>query len=124
LRVPHANAETLMRGGRARGKSEKETFTTLKTQGYHLEHNYGQGTQHLSVGLAVLMILAFLVDQTPQLCGALFCAAAEKCGSQQGLWERLRALLFADALMSMRQRLEALVYGFKKVAPPLVLDSS
>ena len=60
------SAETvwdIMRGGRARWKIENETFNTLKNQGYHLEHNYGHGEQNLSVVLALLMMLAFLVDQ-------------------------------------------------------------
>jgi hypothetical protein len=124
LRVHHANVEPLMRGGRARWKIENETFNTLKNQGYHFEHNYGHGAQHLSVVLAVLMMLAFLVDQTQQLCCSLFRAVAEKCGSKRGLWERLRALFFAYALTSMRQLLEALLYGVKKTAPQLALDSS
>ena len=38
-RVPHANVETLLRGGRARGKIENATFKTLKNQGYHFEHH-------------------------------------------------------------------------------------
>jgi Transposase DDE domain len=117
LRVHRANAESLMRGGRARWKIENETFNTLKNQGYHFTHNYGHGTQHLSVVLAVLMMLAFLVDQTQQLCCALFRAVAEKCGSKRVLWERLRAVFFAFALTSMRQLLEALLYGVKKAAP-------
>ena len=58
----------VMRGGRARWKIENETFNTLKNQGYHLDHNYGHGEQNLSVVLALLMMLAFLVDQTQQLC--------------------------------------------------------
>ena len=124
LRVHHANVETLMRGGRARWKIENETFNTLKNQGYHFAHNYGHGAQHLSVVLALLMMLAFLVDQTQQLCCALFRAVWEKLGSKRLLWERLRALFFAYALTSMRQLLEALLYGVKKAAPQLALDSS
>ncbi len=124
LRVHYTNVETLMRGGRARWKIENETFNTLKNQGYHFEHNYGHGTQHLSVVLALLMMLAFLVDQTQQLCCALFRAVEKKWGSKRGLWERLRALFFAYALTSMRQLLEALLYGFKKAAPQIPLDSS
>ena len=124
LRVHHANVETLMRGGRARGKIENETFNTLKNQGDHFAHNYGHGIQHLSVVLAILRMLAFLVDQTPQLCRALFRAVEKKCGSKRVLWERLRALFFAYALTSMRQLLEALWYGFKQAPPQIALDSS
>ena len=46
--------------GRARWKIENENNNTLKTKGYHLEHNFGHGEQHLSSLLATLNILAFL----------------------------------------------------------------
>jgi hypothetical protein len=83
LRVSTRNVYTLMRGGRARWKIENETFNTLKNQGYHFEHNYGHGEQNLSVVFAMLMMLAFLVDQTQQLCCALFRAVWAKFGSKR-----------------------------------------
>jgi hypothetical protein len=124
LRVPHANVEPLMHGGRARGKIDNETCNTLKTHGSHFAHNSGQGSQHLSVVWAVRMRLAFLVDQTQPLCCALFRAGAEKCGSKRTLGERLRALFFASALPSLRHLLDALLSGLKKAAPQIALDSS
>jgi hypothetical protein len=113
-----------MRGGRARWKIENETFNTLKNQGYHFEHNYGHGEQHLSVVFAMLMMLAFLVDQTQQLCCALFQAVWAKLGSKRLLWERMRALFYDYALQSMQQLLETLLYGLKKLQPLLAVDSS
>jgi len=124
LRVNKSNVYQLMRGGRARWKIENETFNTLKNQGYNFDHNYGHGEQHLSVVLAILMMLAFLVDQTQQLCCALFRAVWHKLGSKRLLWERLRALFFDYALESMRQLFEALFYGLKKSAPQFDVDSS
>ena len=124
LRVTQRNVYKLMRGGRARWKIENETFNTLKNQGYNFEHNYGHGEQHLSVVFAMVMMLAFLVDQTQQLCCALFRAVWTKLGSKRLLWERMRALFYAYALESMRQLLEALLYGFKKLQPLLAVDSS
>ena len=124
LRVHKHNVYKLMRGGRARWKIENETFNTLKNQGYNFDHNYGHGEQNLSVVLAVLMLLAFLVDQTQQLCCTLFRAVWEKLGSKRMLWERMRALFFAYALESMRQLLEALLYGLQKSAPQFAVDSS
>jgi hypothetical protein len=124
LRVSKRNVFHLMRGGRARWKIENETFNTLKNQGYHFEHNYGHGEQHLSVVFAMLMMLAFLVDQTQQLCCALFQAVWAKLGSKRLLWERMRALFYDYALASMRQLFEALLYGFKKSSPLVTLDSS
>ena len=124
LRVSQRNVYHLMRGGRARWKMENETFNTLKNQGYNFEHNYGHGTQHLSVVFAVVMMLAFLVDQTQQLCCALFRAVWTKLGSKRLLWERMRSLFYDYQLGSMRELLEALFYGFKKSRPDFALDSS
>jgi Transposase DDE domain len=124
LRVNKRNVFHLMRGGRARWKIENETFNTLKNQGYHFEHNYGHGTQHLSVVFAMLMMLAFLVDQTQQLCCALFQTVWAKLGSKRMLWERMRALFYDYAFASMRQLFEALLYGFKKSSPIVTLHSS
>src|SRR5882672_10833407 len=86
LRVSKRNVFHLMRGGRARWKIENETFNTLKNQGYNFEHNYGHGAQNLSVVFAILMLLAFLVDQAQQLCCALFQAVWAKLGSKRLLW--------------------------------------
>jgi hypothetical protein len=124
IRVSKRNVYHLMRGGRARWKIENETFNTLKNQGYNFEHNYGHGEQHLSVVFAMLMMLAFLVDQSQQLCCALFRAVWAKLGSKRLLWERMRALFYTYALVSMRQLLEALLYGFKRSSPLVAMDSS
>ena len=114
----------IMQGARARWRIEHETFNTLKNQGYHFEHNFGHGYEHLSVVFAELMMLAFLVDQVQQLCCPLFQAAWAKWGSKRLLWEKMRALFFDYALESMRHLLETLYYGLKKSAPTLATDSS
>jgi hypothetical protein len=124
LRVNKGTVYQLMRGGRARWRIENETFNTLKNQGDHFEHNYGHGYQHLSVVFAVLMMLAFLVDQVQQLCCPLFQAVWATLGSKRRLWEKMRALFYTYALDSMRHLFEALLYGWKKTAPILAVDSS
>jgi len=124
LRVNKGTGYQLMRGGRARWRIANETFNTLKNQGYHFEPNYGHGYHHLSVVFAVLMMLAFFVEQVQQLCCPLFQAVWAKLGSKRRLWEKLRALFYADALESMRHLFEALFYGLKKSAPIFASDSS
>jgi hypothetical protein len=124
LRVNKGTVYRLMQGARARWRIENETFNTLKNQGYHFEHNFGHGYQHLSVVFAQLMMLAFLVDQVQQLCCPLFQAAWAKWGSKRLLWEKMRALFFDYTLVSMQQLFEALYYGLKKSAPILDIDSS
>jgi hypothetical protein len=124
LRLCRERAETVMWGGRSRWKVENETFNTLKNQGYHLEHNYGHGHQNLSVVLAMLMMLAFLVDQTSQLCCALFTAAWEKCGSKRALWEGVREIFHRFSVESMAEIYAALLYGHEKPAIQLLGNTS
>src|SRR5918912_772022 len=119
LRLHKGTVYRLMQGARARWRIENETFNTLKNQGYHFEHNFGHGYQHLSVVFATLMMLAFLVDQVQQLCCPLFQAAWAQWGSKRLLWEKMRAYFYAYALESMRHLLEALYYGLNKSAPTL-----
>jgi hypothetical protein len=122
LQVTKKNVWNVMRAGRARWKIENETFNTLKNQGYHYEHNYGHGEQHLSVVFALLMMLAFLVDQVQQLCCPLFQAAWQKVGSKRLLWERLRSVFQEYRLASLQQLWEVLCYGCRKRRP--LIDSS
>jgi hypothetical protein len=75
-------------------KIVSEARNTLQNQGENFEHNYGHGTQNLSVVFATLMMLAFLVDQTQQLCCAVFQAVWARLGSKRMLWERMRALFY------------------------------
>jgi hypothetical protein len=114
------NVDAIMRGGRARWKIENETFNTLKNQDYHLEHNYGHGEQNLSVVLMLLMMLAFLVDQTQQRCCPLFQAAWKKRRSnKRSLWEELRNLFHSFVFASMRELYQAIVSGIARQQPVL-----
>ena len=106
------NVMKVMRGGRARWKIENETFNTLKTQGYHFEHNYGHGYQHLSTVLAYLMLLAFLIDQIQQRCCQVFRQAKERMRSKRNLWERLRLLFIGYELAEWEMLLGSIAYGF------------
>jgi hypothetical protein len=124
IRVSQRNVSPRRRGGRARWKMAHEPFNTLKNQGDNFDHHDGHGTQHLSGVLATVMMLAFLVDQTQQLCCALCQAVWTKMGSKRLVWERMRALFYDYRLASRRALFEALWDGFKKSTPLLALDSS
>ena len=112
---------TVMRGGRARWRIENETFNTLKNQGYHFEHNFGHGHQHLSTVMAYLMLLAFLVDQIQGLCCQLFQAAMQEAKSRNRFWGKLRAR-FEDFLIDDWATLYLSILHQPKIA--LRLDSS
>lgn len=84
--------EQVMVAGRGRWKIENETFNTLKNQGYHFEHNYGHGVENLATVLALMMMLAFLVDQIQQRCGKVFVQVRGGLRTKSKLWESLRSL--------------------------------
>ena len=123
ITIDRENAYVLMRGGRARWKVENETFNTLKNQGYHLEHNYGLGNKHLSTIFILIMMLAFLVDQSQQLCCTLFQSVWKKVGSKRSLWEQMRGMFQNFKLESMEMLYLALLYGYEKQVP-VILNSS
>ena len=93
--------ESVMRAGRARWKIENETFNTLKNQGYHFEHNYGHGTRNLASVLALLMFLAFTVDQIQQRCCTLFRRLRLGLSTKAKLWSSIRHLFNVLVFRSM-----------------------
>jgi hypothetical protein len=107
-----------MRGGRARWKIENETFNTLKTQGYELEHHYGHGQQPLATVFALLRYrsMAFLVDQAQELGCRLFQAARARFHSRTSLWERLRALFTGFYIADWKTLWEAIATGHAPTA--------
>jgi len=57
--IGEGNVAGLVAAGRARWKIENEHHNVLKNRGYHLEHNFGHGKQHLSSLLLTMNLLAF-----------------------------------------------------------------
>jgi len=90
LPLTSLTVEKVMRGGRARWKIENETFNTLKNQGYNFSHNYGHGVNHLATVLALLMLLAFLVDQIQQGYCKIFQQLWSGLGSKAKLWAAIQ----------------------------------
>jgi Transposase DDE domain len=95
------SVEPVMRAGRARWKIENETFNTLKNQGYHFEHNYGHGKQNLATVLALLMFLAFTVDQMMQRCWRLFRQVRGGLRTKAKLWDIVRSLFKVQLFPTM-----------------------
>jgi hypothetical protein len=124
LAITRRNASDLVRGGRTRWKIENETYNTLKNQGYHFEHNFGHGERNLAVVFAMLMMLAFLVNQVEQLCCPLFRAVWSKLGSKRAVWEQVRSHFQHFRCDSMRRIYEAILYDLTKNLPLPGFDSS
>ena len=95
------SVEPVMRAGRARWKIENETFNTLKNQGYNFEHNYGHGKQNLATILALLMFLAFTVDQMIQRCWRVFRQVRGGLRTKAKLWDMVRSLFKVQPFPTM-----------------------
>ena len=83
----------LAAAGRARWKIENENNNTLKTKGYHFEHNFGHGKQHLSNLFATLILLAFLVHTSLDWIDASYHSVRDALPSRRTFFEHLRALI-------------------------------
>jgi hypothetical protein len=118
LKITRDNARHLVRGGRARWKVENETFNTLKNQGYNFEHNYGHGKINLSVVMAMLMMLTFLLDQTQEFVCPLFQAVHKKYTSRRSVWDHLRSHFRHFRFESMQQLYEVMLNDLAKELPP------
>lgn len=60
IKITKFNVHDIGLIGRTRWKVENENNNTLKTKGYHLEHNFGHGKENLAELLVAMNILAFL----------------------------------------------------------------
>lgn len=124
IKLTRENVAKVMRGGRARWKIENETFNTLKTQGYHLEHNYGHGEQHLATNLACLTFTAFLINQIEQLACKFFQQALEAKKSKKALWHALRSLFDWFFIDSWEDLYTAIIGGRSVSLKHLVIDTT
>lgn len=125
LTIREDNARHLTRGGRGRWKIENETFNTLKNQGYHFEHNYGHGKKNLCVIFMMIMMLAFFVDQTQELCCSLFQAVHKKLGSRRAVWDHVRSHFRHFTFKSMEHLYQVVLYDLARniAAPALAGDT-
>jgi Transposase DDE domain len=114
----------VMRGGRARWKIENETFNTLKNQGYHFEHNFGHGYKNLSTVMAMLMFLAFLIDQAQETCCAVFQKALKKAKKRIRLWNRARGIFMNYFVSSWDDLYGAIAGGTSCYGAKLRIDTS
>jgi hypothetical protein len=91
--VTDTTVEAIVRDGRARWKVENENNNVLKTKGYHIEHNFGHGSQYLASLLLSLNLLAFLFHTILDLLDEQYRAIRQALGRRQTFFQDLEALL-------------------------------
>ena len=92
LAIDDVNVAAVVASGRARWKIENENNNTLKTKGYHFEHNFGHGQQFLSSLMATLILLAYLLHTLLDLMDDKFCLLRQKLPSRRRLFDDMKAL--------------------------------
>ena len=107
------NVSLIMKGGRSRWKIENQTFNTLKNQDYEFEHNYGHGQKYLATVLAMLMMLAFLIDQVQEYGCAFFQAARQRFHSRTSLWIKIKGLFTEFFIENWEVLWRGIIYGHR-----------
>lgn len=86
------NVAGLVSAGRARWKIENESNNVLKTKGYHLEHNFGHGKQHLSSLLMTMNLLAFGLHTLLEAADESYRLIRGAVGARRKFFQHLEAL--------------------------------
>jgi len=103
--------------GRARWKIENESFNTLKTKGYNLEHNFGHGKQNLAAVLATLNLIAFAFHTVAELLDDLWRNALHTVGARAQFFSHLRSITVYILFPSWTHLLQTLA-GITQIAQP------
>ena len=114
--ISHENVIDVVAAGRSRWKIENENNNTLKTKGYHFEHNFGHGKKGLANLLVSMNLLAFLFHTVLDLTCEIYGKIRAKLGARQKFFEHLRTLThymyfesWDHLLRFMAERLEVAV---------------
>lgn len=109
------NVVEMVEAGRARWKVEveNENNNTLKTQGYHLTHNFGHGKRHLATTLVSLNLLAFLIHTVLDLDNAKYRAIRGALSSRQMFFQHVQALTCYLCFANFEALLDFMMKGLK-----------
>jgi len=100
-------------GGRCRWKIENENNNTLKTKGYHLEHNFGHGKENLCSVLTSLNILAFLMHTFLDLNDRAYKRIRIELKSRRKFFEHVRVLTCYQTYSSWDNLMEFMMRGLE-----------
>jgi len=117
LPIDDVNVAAVVASGRARWKIENENNNTLKTKGYHFEHNFGHGQQFLSSLMATLILLAYLLHTLLDLMDDKFCLLRQKLPSRRRLFDDMKALTTYLCFDSWEHLLDFMLEGWSSYTP-------
>jgi len=92
LPVTRDSVADIVACARARWKIENESFNVLKSNGYHLEHNFGHGKQNLAMMFAAMNLLAFALHTICDALEQLWINARTAKRARTRLFEHIRTI--------------------------------
>ena len=116
--ITRTTVKAIVQAGRTRWKVENENNNVLKTKGYHFEHNFGQGTQHLATFLLTLNLLAFLFHTVLDIADAKYKLLRTKLRVRKTFFDDLRALTRYLYFESWEHLMDFMIAKLK-LTPPL-----
>jgi len=119
--ITRTTVKAIVQAGRTRWKVENENNNVLKTKGYHFEHNFGHGTQHLATFLLTLNLLAFLFHTVLDLTDAKYKLLRTELRVRKTFFDDLRALTRYLFFESWEHLMDFMIANLK-LSPPV--DSS
>ena len=117
-RITEETVAAIVLAGRTRWKVENENNNTLKTKGYNLEHNFGQGKQHLASFLVTLNILSLLFHTLLELMDAKYQLLRRHLPTRKTFFDDLRALTRYLYFDSWDALLSFMIHGLELELPP------
>ncbi len=117
LPVDETTVEAMVQAARTRWKIENETINTLKTKGYHLEHNFGHGKQHLANLLLSMNLLSFLFHTILEFADARYRLIRQTLARRTTFFEDVRALTRYLCFENWTAMLQFMIAGLKLTDP-------
>ena len=90
--ITDSNVESIVRDGRSRWSVENGSYNILKNHGYHGEHNFGHGNNHLSSFLFTLNLLAFVFHTVLEMADLTYQNALKRRVTYKNLFQHLQSI--------------------------------
>ena len=115
--ITRENVVAFIQAGRSRWKIENENNNTLKTKGYHFEHNFGHGNENLSETLLSLNLFSFLFHTVLEIFDNKYCLIRETLPRRKDFFNDIRALTRYICFDNWNQLLDFMIMGLELPDP-------
>lgn len=112
------NIRQIIKAGRCRWKIENEAINTLKTKGYHFEHNFGHGKNQLSMTLLTLNMIAFFFHTILEYVDPAYNALRTALPSRKVFFQDITALTRYFCFPGWNEMISFMLQGLKQRHDP------